>query len=110
MGMHDLSPALPLSPPLGPGDDDPDRPRRGVAGPIRGPLGPGETAPEAPWSPPASMSAGPLGPGETPVGIEVQTMGAVTAPLGPGDRMGPEPPPRPLKPRLPTKYDKSTRG
>ena len=104
--MHDLSPALPVSPPLGPGDDDPARPASGVAAPIRGPLGPGETAPEALPTTTLPASAGPLGPGETPVGIEVQTMGEVTRPLGPGDRVGPEPPARPLKPRLTTKYDK----
>ena len=102
--MHGLSPALPVSPPLGPGADDPAWPIRGEAAPARGPLGPGESPHEALWAPTPIVS--PLGPGETPAGVEVQAMGAVRQPLGPGDRVGPEPPLRPPKPRLSTKYDK----
>jgi hypothetical protein len=64
----DLSPVQPAVPPLGPGDDDPRSPVRGVAGPARPPLGPGDTDGPNPDEEFDFIAPSPPGPGEAQTG------------------------------------------
>lgn len=57
--------ALPATPALGPGDDDPRSPAAAAAGEASTPLGPGDDDPRSPAKGVAEAARGPLAPGES---------------------------------------------